>query len=423
MIQKGKLAINGGPKTVPDKLLIETWPPLGREEEEAVLRVLRSDTLSGFDAPETTALQEEWAKYVGVKYCLATNSGTAALHMAVAAAGVGPGDEVITTCLSWTSTATCILHHNGIPIFIDIEPETYCIDVAAIEDKITEKTKAIIPVHLYGQPADMDEIMDIANRHNLIVIEDACQAHGAEYRNRMTGSIGHMAAFSTQNSKHVVSGEGGLFVTNDERMYQEAARVQQFGENRLTDGKRDYDAYGMGWMYRTQEIPSAIARTQLKKLPEYVEHIRKNTSYLTEHLSKIKGIKPPVTKGDRTHVFWDYKIRFIPSERGIDMSADEFAKKVVPALKAEGIFTTRWEFVIPTMPLFQQKKGYGKGCPWKCSFAREGIEYKASDYPQAMAATGSMIGYWGIKPPNGLELMKYYVEATHKVFDNLDQIL
>ena len=424
MTTSKKLAVKGGPKTVPDGLIVETWPIITQDDEKAVLRALHSGKLSGVDGPETVALQKEWADYVGVKYCLATNSGTAALHMAVAAAGVGPGDEVITTALSWTSTATCILHHNGIPIFVDIDPDIYLIDSRKIEEKITEKTKAIIPVHLYGQPADMDEIMAIAEKHNLIVIEDACQAHGAEYKGRRAGSIGHMAAFSTQNSKHVACGEGGLFVTNDEKFYLEAARVRQFGENLMESGApREYNAYGMGWMYRTQEIPAAICRSQLKRLDENIRLQRINTSYLTEHLSKIEGVKTPYIKPDRTCVWWDYKIRFVPSELGFDVDPGDFAQRVVAALKAEGVFTTRWEFVIPMMTLFQGKEGYGKGCPWNCGHARGGIEYKAEDYPEALAAIKCINGLWATKPPNGLELMKYYVEAFHKVFDNLDEAI
>jgi len=416
-----KLAIRGGEKTVPD-IIVKTWPPITQEDEKAVLAVLRSDTLSGATAPQTTALQEEWARYVGVKYCLATNSGTAALHMAVAAAGVGPGDEVITTAFSWTSTATCILHHNGIPIFVDIDPKTYNINPEKIEEKITEKTKAILPVHLYGQPADMDEIMEIARRHKLVVIEDACQAHGAEYKGRKVGSIGDMAAFSTQNYKHVVSGEGGLFVTNNEDFFEEAARVQQFGEKRRSDGVREYNAYGMGWMYRTAEMPSALARSQLRRLPEYIRLIRENCDYLTKHLSKIKGLRTPYIAPDRTSVYWDYKVRFVPSELGIDVKPGEFARKVVEALKAEGVFLTRWEFVLPGMTLFQQRQGYGKGCPWSCPHARD-VRYNLEDYPEAVSASESLIGIAGIKPPNGLELMKYYVEAFEKVFDNLDEVI
>ena len=416
------LAINGGDKAVPDGLRVETWPPITKEDEEAVLRVLHRGILSGTDSPETVAWQKEWANYCGVKYCLATNSGTSALHMAVAAAGVEPGDEVITTALSWTSTGTCIMHHGGIPVFVDIDPLTYNIDVTKIEAAISPNTKAILPVHLYGQMAEMDSIMAIAKKHNLKVIEDACQAHGATYKGRKAGSIGDMGCFSTQNSKHVACGEGGLFVTNDKHLCEQAAKVQQFGENRGKDGKREYNAYGMGWMYRTQEMVSAFCRSQFQRLEEYIQIMRQNCNYLTEHLKDIKGLCTPYVLADCEPVWWDYKVRVMPEELGIDIPPRQFAMKISDALKAEGVFMTRWEFVIPDMTLFQQKRGFGKGFPWSFPGARD-ISYDTSQYPEAMAAIDTIMGIYCIKPPNGLELMKYYVEAFNKVFDNLDEIV
>jgi dTDP-4-amino-4,6-dideoxygalactose transaminase len=416
-----KLAIFGGNKAVPDGLRIEKWPIITKEDEEAVIGVLRRGILSGTDAPETSAWQKEWADYCGVKYCLATNSGTAALHMAVAAAGVEPGDEVITTALSWTSTATCIMHHGGIPVFVDIDPRTYNIDPARIEAAISPNTKAIIPVHLYGQMADMDPIMDIAKKYGLYVIEDACQAHGAKYKGRRAGSIGHMAAFSTQNSKLVACGEGGLFVTDDYELYQRAARVQQFGEERLPDGRRNYNAYGMGWMYRSQEMVSAFCRSQFRRLQEYIDILRENCNYLTEHLSGIKGLRTPYVLPYCEPVWWDYKIRFVPEELGLDINPHEFAIKMSEALSAEGVFLTRWEFVIPDMTLFQQKRGFGKGYPWSFPGARE-VNYDVSQYPEAMAAIQTIRGIYCIKPPNGLKLMKYYVDAFYKVFENYKEL-
>jgi len=419
---KEKLALRGGTKIVPDGLRVETWPPINKSDEDAVLRVVRSGVLSGATSYETSSWQKEWADYCDVKYCLATNSGTAALHMAVAAAGVEPGDEVITTALSWTSTGTCIMHHGGIPVFVDIDPQTYNIDVTKIEAAISKNTKAIIPVHLYGQPADMDSIMDLAKKYNLKVIEDACQAHGATYKGHKTGGLGHMGCFSTQNSKHVACGEGGLFVTNDKELYEAAARVQQFGETRNEDGSREFNAYGMGWMYRSQELVSAFCRSQFTRLPEYIDILRTNCNYLSKNLQGIKGLSLPYVMPENEPVWWDYKVRVNPGELGIDMPPKEFALKIADALKAEGVFLTRWEFVIPDMTLFQQKRGFGKGYPWSFPGARE-VSYDTAQYPEAMTAIDTIMGIYCIKPPNGIELMKYYVEAFHKVFDNLDQVI
>jgi len=172
-----KLAIHGGPKLVGEKHY--EWPPVSDGDKKAVMAVLDRRQFWGTHAPEVAALQEEWASYIGTKFCLATNSGTAALHIAVAAAGIGPGDEVITSALTFIASAHAALHQNAVPVFVDIDPVTYCIDPKKIEAKITKRTKAIIPVHIHGMPADMDEINAIARKHNLVVIEDACQAHGA----------------------------------------------------------------------------------------------------------------------------------------------------------------------------------------------------------------------------------------------------
>ena len=191
--------------------------------------------------------------------------------MAIAAVGVQPGDEVITPAYSWTSSATCILHHNAVPVFVDIDPATYNMDPAEIEAKITERTRAIVVVHLCGLAADLDAIMAIAERHHLPVVEDCCQAHGAEYGGRKVGTFGAAAAFSLNGQKLLSAGEGGLFVTRDREVWERAAAVQQFGEIRTPDGPRNPDAAGMGWMYRMPELTAAFARAQLGRLPEIID--------------------------------------------------------------------------------------------------------------------------------------------------------
>src|SRR6185437_11694218 len=203
-----ELALFGGPRTVAANG-VAAWPNVTEQDKAAVMRVLERGVLWVAAAPEVAALEREWAAYTGSRYCLATNSGTAALHMAVAAAGVEPGDEVITTPLSWTSTATCILHHNAIPIFADIAPLTFNIDPQRIAERISPRTRAILPVHLYGLAADMDPILALAERHRLKVIEDCCQAHAARYRGRTVGALGHLGASSFNGNKNLPGGEGG----------------------------------------------------------------------------------------------------------------------------------------------------------------------------------------------------------------------
>jgi len=417
-----KLAINGGSKTVPDGL-IKPWPWITEDDKKAILEVLNRD-LSRDDSYPVAELCNEWAQYIGVKHCLFTNSGTSALHMSVAAAGVGPGDEVITSAYTFLASASCVLHHNGIPIFVDIDPRTFNIDPNKIEEKITEKTKAIIAVHIQGLPADMDEIMTIAKKHDLIVIEDACQAHGAEYKGKKVGSLGHMAGFSLNRSKNLQALEGGLFVTDSDEFLERAEMIRQFGEIILPDRPREYNAYEMGWMYRGNEITAALARSQLKRLDEYNAARIKNCEYLTNHLSKIDGVEPPYVPPDRKHVYWMYPIRFKPDELDLDIHPRKFRLALEKALNAEGVPIGQWQRMpVPAQTLFKLKEGYGRGCPWSCQYARKGIEYRAEDYPETLKMLDEVTFLRGFTPPNGIELMDYYIGAFEKVFDNLDSII
>ena len=215
MTTKSPLAIHGG-EPAAKNVVFHKWPATTKEDEALVLASIRQDSHAFW--PHADMLQNEFAAWNGNKYCLATNAGTAALHMCIAACDVRPGDEVITTALSWTSSATAIIHHNGIPVFVDVDWDSMCMDPAKIEAAINEKTKAILVVHYWGVSCDMDPIMDIAKRHNLKVIEDACQAHGALYKGRKVGTIGHIGAFSLNQNKNLCGGEGGLIVTDDENL-------------------------------------------------------------------------------------------------------------------------------------------------------------------------------------------------------------
>jgi perosamine synthetase len=420
-----RLAIDGGERGIPAAAVMP-WPPLCDDDRAAVLRVFDNHVLCGSGAPECVALQDEWARYVGRQYCLATNSGTAALHMALAAAGVGPGDEVIVPAYTFLASASCVLHANGIPIFVDIDPRTYNIDPAQIEAKISDRTKAIIPVHLHGLPADMDQILAIARKHNLVVIEDACQAHGAEYHGRKVGSLGDFGAFSLNSSKNLCGGEGGLFVTDDERYKTRGEMLRMFGDEVDDETKlRIYNASILGYMYRTQELPAAFARSQLQRLDANNAIRRQNAAFLTEVLSAYPWITTPYTPPDRTHVYWMYVVRFDPEKAGVKLTPREFRSALEKALHMEGIPTGQWQTMpVPAQDLFQTKMGYGaKGCPWTCGFYNKEVTYRGADYPVASQLCEDYTVIAGIHPPNGLELMDMYAEAIRKVCDNLDVVV
>src|SRR3989449_841569 len=232
-----QLALRGGKPAVSRDLAVR-WPVIGAEEREAALQVLESGVLCGSRAPQVRALEDEFARFVGAKFCLATNSGTAALHMAVAAAGIEPGDEVLTSAFTYPATALAVLQHNAVPTFADIDPVTFNIDPGGIEERNTSRTRAIMPVHIHGLPCDMDAINAIARRRDLVVIEDAAQAHGATYRSRMAGALGGMAGVFPNAPQKPPFGWGGLFGTRKQRPLGGAAspRVLRQTPGEITPG-------------------------------------------------------------------------------------------------------------------------------------------------------------------------------------------
>lgn len=421
-----RLAITGGQRVVPEKSKAK-WPIITKEDKDAVMRVLDREVVWGAYAPEVVGLQEDFARYIGSEYCIAVNSGTAALHMAIAAAGIGPGDEVITPAFSFLASAIAAMHHNAVPVFVDIEPKTYNIDFKKIEEKITQRTRAIIPVHIHGLPCDMDEILQIARRHNLVVIEDAAQAHGSTYKDKKAGNLGDMAIFSLNSTKNLAGGEGGLFVTNSEEYRGKANMVRVFGEYLRPNEGRKYMAYSMGWNYRTQELPAAFARSQLRRLDKYNAIAQRNGEYLSRQLRGIKGVTPPYISQDRTTVYHKYRVRLNPSELGVNASGIKFRDAVMEALQAEGVDTVLWQTVpIPAQPLFQLKQGYGKGCPWNCKYYQGNVNYDVCNYPETVKLLENSLVICSEPHPifaQPLELMKYYVEAFHRVFDNIDEVV
>ena len=419
------LAIVGGPKAVPADMHVG-WPEITDEDRAAVTAVLDRGVVCGPNAPEISALEREWSEYLGVGHALALNSGTAALHCCCAAAGIEPGDEVIVPAFTFIASAMAVVHQGGVPVFCDVDPRTYNVDPARVEERISERTKAIMPVHLHGLPADMAEIRAVASRHGLAVVEDAAQAHGALYRGEKAGTLADSAGFSLNATKNLSGGEGGMFVTDDPDAYRAARRLSTFGEDvpPLEPGEyRGYWSHAVGWNYRNQELSSAFARSQLRRLDRYNEIARANAAILSEGLAGIPGITPPHVPEDRTHVYHKYRVRLSADELGFDGPATELRDRVVGALRAEGAEAVLWQVhPLPAYPAFRRSLR-----PWHRSHEHEELRpWDPAEFPEAVRlldesfVLGAETAPLFIQRP---ELMDAYVEAVRKVLGDLDAVV
>jgi len=276
-------------------------PQIGPDEQRAVQEVLESGMLA--DGPKVREFEKRFAEFCGTRYAVAASSGTTSLHSTLLAMGVGEGDEVITTPFSFFATASTIRFCGAKPVFVDIDPVTFNIDPARIEERITGRTKVLFPVHLYGQPADMDSITEIAERHDLRVIEDSCQAHGAEYGNRRAGNLGDAAAFSFYPTKNMTTGEGGIVTTNDEEIYDKVKLLVNHGQSKR------YDHAILGYNFRMTSMAAAIGIEQLKRLPDFNEIRRRNAAILDTELADEEGIETPYVAPGVKHVYHQYTVK------------------------------------------------------------------------------------------------------------------
>lgn len=275
-------------------------PYLDEAEIEAVTAVLRSGIIA--EGPRVAQFEQAFAEYIGVDHAVAVNSGTAALHVALMAHGIGKGDEVITSPFSFVATANSIVYTGAKPVFADIEPDTYIISADQVHEMINSHTKAIMPVHLYGHAADMGAIMEIAEDHNLLVIEDACQAHGATYKGKKVGSFG-TGAFSFYPTKNMTTSEGGIITTDDPEIAALSRMLRAHGS------KQRYLHEMMGYNFRMTDISAAIGIVQMGRLAEFTEKRRQNASKLSMGLKDTKNIILPVEKENCSHVYHQYTIR------------------------------------------------------------------------------------------------------------------
>ncbi|MBO7091255.1 MAG: DegT/DnrJ/EryC1/StrS family aminotransferase, partial [Victivallales bacterium] len=402
----------------------KTWPPFTQADRDAVMSIFDSNVLHGIFAPQCQALQKEFADFIGVKHCIIVNSGTGALHMALASLGIGPGDEVILPAFTYWSSAAIVLHQNAIPVFVDIDKDTFSLDPDLLEAAITPRTKAILPVHIHGMPADLERIIPIAKKHGIPVVGDCCQAHGASINGKYVGSMETTAGFSCNRSKNLSGGEGGLFVTNSEDAYQFASWMRDFREVPINAESTPHTLAALGWNYRPQEFVTALIRSQFKRLPEYNARRYEMAHYMTDKLANIPGLKGPFEPANRKPVYFSYIVDFRPQELGLDIPAPKFKAAMIKILRAEGIGFGQWQTrPVPSMEIFQHHDAYGKGCPWNCAHYKGFANYNPSQYPvtQEFIANHSYLS--SLYPPNDLGLVDLYVQGFEKVVSQPEKIL
>jgi dTDP-4-amino-4,6-dideoxygalactose transaminase len=313
-------------------------PSLGDDEIQLVAEVLNSGWL--VQGPKVASFEHAFAAYVGTKHAIAVNTGTAALHVALLAAGVGAGDEVITTPFSFIATANAILYCNAKPVFVDIDGMTFNIDASLIRKAITHRTKAVLIVHLYGQPCDMDEIVSLCNEHKLALVEDACQAHGAEYRGKKVGSYG-IGCFSLYATKNITTGEGGMVTTDSADVAQRARLIRNHGQT----ARCTYPT--LGFSYRMSDISGALGICQLRKLDELNAQRSRNAAFLAGQLTEIPWLVPPAVAPGRKHVFHQFTIR---ATAGCGVSRDDIAA----ILREKGVATAiHYPIPIHRQPLYR----------------------------------------------------------------------
>jgi dTDP-4-amino-4,6-dideoxygalactose transaminase len=391
-----KLAIHGGPKSV--KGVPKPGRRWGAPERARLEATLDQDSLFYWKGPQTTAFRERFKQVCPMKYVMPCSSGTAALHIAVAAAGIGPGDEVIAAPITDIGTVIGVIYQQAVPVFADLGRSTYNLDPADIERRITSRTKAIIAVHLCGNPCDLAALRDIADRHHLILIEDCAQAWGARYRGQPVGTIGQIACWSLQNAKHITCGDGGVVASNDERF---GALLQRFGDkgfDRLKGGVFEQFATN----YRWTEEQAALVTAQLERLEDIVSARSRLGNLLTQTIAGAPGVLPHAVDSEDRCGYWFYFFRLqLPA---LHCSREEFVR----ALQAEGVECSAGYIPVPLYgnPVFQKHRFFAGHWPIR-EFGLTTMDYSKVSCPEAEAILKT-----GVRIPIHEALTQEYILAA-----------
>lgn len=384
-MSNSKLALLGGPKTI--QTTFKRYNPIGVEEVEAAKQVIESGVLSQFlgvwhedfyGGPKVKEFERQCAEYFGIKHAVTVNSWTSGLVAAVGAIGIEPGDEVIVTPWTMSASATAILHWNAIPVFADIDTETFNLDPKSVEANITPYTKAIMVADIFGQSADMDDLMAIAAKHGLKVISDTAQAPGALYQGKYAGTLADVGGYSLNYHKHIHTGEGGILVTDNDEIAERVQLIRNHAEVVVGDKGVTNLANMIGHNFRLGEIECAMGIEQLKKLNRFVQSRQVLAERLTEGLNGLRGLRTPVVKPDRTHVYYVYPMV-------LDIDALGVSRELIhAALQAEGVAVSKHYQNIHLLPLYQRKIAYGShGFPWTSDICHRNVDYSKGICPVA----------------------------------------
>lgn len=421
-----ELALFGGPKLIQQPF--KRFNSIGAEEVEAARAVVDSGVLSQFlgvwhddffGGPKVREFERVCAEYFGVKHAITVNSATSALIAAVGAIGIEPGDEVIVSPWTMCASATAILHWNAIPVFADIETETFNLDPRSVEACITPYTKAIVAVDIFGHSADMDALMAIAARHKLKVISDTSQAPGAFYKDKYAGTLSDVGCYSLNYHKHIHTGEGGILVTNDDDICERLQLIRNHAEAVVGAKGTANLANMVGYNFRLGEIESAIGIEQLKKLRGLVASRQRAADRLSSGLKNLIGLRTPVVKSECTHAYYVY-----PMTLDVDVLAVSH-ERICQALVAEGVEGLSPRYVnVHMLPMYQQKIAYGsKGFPWTSEICRRDVSYGLGICPVAEELQQkSYLGYAMCLNDLADDDVDLIVAAFHKVWGKMAQL-
>lgn len=427
-----KLAINGG-APVRTKLF-PAYNTIGEEEKKAVARVLESGNLSQylgawtadfFGGPTVRKFEENWSESFGVKHSISVNSNTSGLFTAIGAIGIQPGDEVIVSPYTMSASALAPLIYGGIPVFADIDPNTFCLDPKSIESKITNRTKAILVVHIFGHPADMDSIMAIAKKYNLFVIEDCAQAPHGKYKGKYVGTIGDLGVFSLNYHKHIHTGEGGVITTNNSNLAERCQMIRNHGEN-VTAAKEITDLTNLlGYNYRMTEIECAIGIEQLKKLPLLLEQRLENIQFLNEKLKQFPAFEIlPTLDNNSVNTYYVYPVKYNAGKaNGVHRNrfVEALKSEVPSAILRETAPLIGAGYVKPLylQPLYQKKAAWA----YNSALYPEVQSYEKGICPVAEQMHFEVLfTHEYMRPGMTKEDMTDVVNAIEKIFENIDEL-